>query len=131
MLINEIQSLENAQDYRYMIASSVRQLLELSIEKVIKDKNLRNHGNPKQNLNFLIEHLSERTLLTQICNGDNKLRYQAIKNLLGSIDSDKLYDYLNLITHSSYAAIYDELVERVNLRITPILVLFHNYLHLV
>ncbi|CAH1209619.1 hypothetical protein PAECIP111893_03077 [Paenibacillus plantiphilus] len=131
MLINEIQSLENAQDYRYMIASSVRQLLELSIEKVIKDKSLRNHGNPKQNLNFLIEHLSERTLLTQICNGDNKLRYQAIKNLLGSIESDKLYDYLNLITHSSYAAMYDELVERVNLRITPLLVLFHNYLLLV
>ncbi|WP_076296023.1 ParB N-terminal domain-containing protein [Paenibacillus peoriae] len=131
MLINEIQSLENAQDYRYMIASSVRQLLELSIEKVIKDKNLRNHGNPKQNLIFLIEHLSEKTLLTLICNGENKLRYQAIKNLLGSMEADKLYDYLNLITHSSYAAMYDELVERVNLRITPILVLFHNYLHLV
>ncbi|WP_342418932.1 hypothetical protein [Paenibacillus sp. FSL H8-0168] len=130
MLINEIQSLDNAKNYRYMIASSVRQLLELSIDKVIKDKNLRNHGNPKQNLKFLIEQLTNRTLLNQICNGDNKLKFQYTKNLLGAIESDKLYDYLNLITHDSYAAGYDELVEKVNLRVTPILVFFHNYLHL-
>ncbi|MFC8689593.1 hypothetical protein [Brevibacillus porteri] len=128
MLISEIQSLENAQDYRYMIASSVRQLLELSIDKVIKEKGLKHHGNPKQNLKFLLEHLTEKTLFNQICNGDNKLRFQATKNLLGSIESDKLYDYLNLITHDSYATVYDELVERVNLRVTPILVAFHNYL---
>jgi hypothetical protein len=128
MLISEIQSLENAQDYRYMIASSVRQLLELSIDKVIKEKGLRNHGNPKQNLKFLLEYLTEKTLLNQICNGDNKLRFQATKNLLGAIESDKLYDYLNLITHDSYATVYGELVERVNLRVTPILVVFHNYL---
>ncbi|NEZ40735.1 ParB N-terminal domain-containing protein [Paenibacillus alvei] len=130
MLISEIQSLKNAQDYRYMIASSVRQLLELSIDKVIKDKSLRNHGNPKQNLKFLIEHLTDRTLLNQICNGDNKLRYQATKNFLGAIESDKLYDYLNLITHDSYATDYAELVERVNKSVTPILVVFHNYLQL-
>lgn len=130
MLISEIQSLENAQDYRYMIASSVRQLLELSIDKVIKDKRLRNHGNPKQNLKFLIEYLTDRTLLNQICNGENKLRYQATKNFLGAIESDKLYDYLNLITHDSYATDYAELVERVNKSVTPILVVFHNYLQL-
>lgn len=130
MLISEIQSLENAQDYRYMVASSVRQLLELSIDKVIKEKALINHGNPKQNLRFLIEHLSEKTLLNQICTGDNKLRYQATKNFLGAIETDKLYDYLNLITHDSYATVYNELVERVNLRVTPILVVFHNYLQL-
>ncbi|MEQ2527791.1 hypothetical protein WMO40_13865 [Bacillaceae bacterium CLA-AA-H227] len=129
-LISEIQSLGNAQDYRYMIASSVRQLLELSVDKVIKEKALKNHGNPKQNLKFLIEFLSDKSLLNQICNGENKLKYQATKNLLGAIESDILYDYLNLITHDSYATVYDELVERVNLRVTPILVVFHNYLHL-
>ncbi|MNW42713.1 hypothetical protein D3C74_198930 [compost metagenome] len=127
-LIGEIQSLENAQDYRYMIASSVRQLLELSIDKVIKDKGLKNHGNPKQNLKYLIEQLTENTLFTQICNGDNKLKFQASKNLFGAIESDTLYDYLNLITHDSYATVYDELVERINLRVTPILIVFHNYL---
>lgn len=130
MLISEIQSLENAQDYRYMIASSVRQLLELSIDKVIKGKKLQNHGNPKQNLKFLIEHLTDKNLLNQLCNGDNKLRYQATKNFLGSIDSDKLYVYLNLITHDSYATDYAELVERVNKNVTPVLVVFHNYLQL-
>ncbi|MCY8502724.1 hypothetical protein MOD00_14485 [Bacillus inaquosorum] len=127
-LINEIQSLENAEDYRYMIASSVRQLLELSIAKVIEEKGLKNHGNPKQNLKFLIEYLTEKKLLNQICNGDNKLKFQSTKNFLGSIESDKLYDYLNLITHDSYATTYNELVEKVNLQVTPILIVFHNFI---
>jgi len=131
MLIKEIQSLENAHNFRYMISSSVRQLLEISIDKVIKDKHLTNHGNTKQNLKYLVEtHLTNAGLLTQICNGENRLKFQATKNFLNSIESEKLYDYLNLITHDSSSSIYDELVERVNLRITPLLVVFHNYLHL-
>lgn len=131
MLIEEIQSLDHAHKYRYMISSSVRQLLEISIDKVIKTRNLTNHGNAKQNLKYLVEtHLTNPSLLTQICNGENKLKFQPTKNFLNSIESDKLYDYLNLITHDSSASVYNELVERVNLRITPLLLVFHNYLHL-
>ncbi|WP_342468267.1 ParB N-terminal domain-containing protein [Bacillus sp. FSL W8-0920] len=129
-LIKEIQSLENAVDYRYMIASSLRQLMELSIEEVMNSKEIKNHGNPKQNLKFLVEKLSEKSNLHEICRGENHLKYQAIKNLIGAIDTNKLYDYLNLITHDSYATVYNVLVEKVNLEIMPILAVFHNYLHM-
>ncbi|QOV49896.1 hypothetical protein INQ56_01085 [Bacillus altitudinis] len=129
-LIKEIQSLENAVDYRYMIASSLRQLMELSIEEVMNSKEIKNHGNPKQNLKFLVEKLSEKSNLHEICRGENHLKYPAIKNLIGAIDTNKLYDYLNLITHDSYATVYNVLVEKVNLEIMPILAVFHNYLHM-
>jgi len=130
-LINEIQSLKTPEENHLMIASSVRQLIELSVTKIIADKNLTNHGNPKNNLMFLIdEKLKEKPLFTNICNGDNKIKYEATKNLIGSIDASQLWDYLNLITHDSYSSIYSDLVEKINKQITPLLVVFHNYLKL-
>lgn len=132
MLIKEIQSIENAEDYALMIASSVRQLIELSTGKVISDKKLKDHGNLKDNFIFLVEQhiVRNKKLLTEICKADNDLKFQPILNLIGSIDADKLYSYLHLITHDSNNSIYSELVEKINKQITPLLAVFHNYLKL-
>lgn len=128
-LINELQSLENPENYRLIIASSIRQLIELSVSKVITQKNLKNCGNTKENLNYLInEKFKEKNLFTKICNGENRLKYEHTKNLIGSIDGNKLWDYLNLITHDSNTSIYTDLVEKINKEIIPLLVVFHNYL---
>lgn len=130
LLIKEIQSLKTPQNYKLMIASSVRQLVELSIDKVINEKSLKDHGNSKQNLEFLVNHLSEKTLLKEICQGENKLKFFPIKNLLGSTDTNALVEYLNLITHDSHHAVYEDLLENVNKKITPLLIVFHNFLQL-
>lgn len=130
-LIEELQSLKNPENYKLMIASSVRQLIELSVTKIIAEKNLKNNGNVKNNLIYLLEKFTtDSTLLKEVCDGDNKIRYRPTKNLLNTINPSSLYDYLNLITHDSKQSIYTELVEKINKEITPLLLIFHNYLRL-
>src|SRR5690606_34847630 len=90
-LINEIQSLENAQNYNYMIAAYRSQWMELYIDKLIIEKNLTNHGNPKQKLKFPVEQRPvQKHSLTRSCEGENRLQCRATKNFLSSIESERL-----------------------------------------
>lgn len=130
-LIEEMQSIEDTQNYHFMIASSTRQLIELTVADVINRKNLTNHGNTKDNFIHLInKHFTDKRLFSQICAGENKLKFEATKNAISSIHADKLYDYLNLITHDSGFSIYNELDEKINKQITPFLLVMNNYLKL-
>lgn len=130
-LIEEMQSLKNPEQHKLMISASVRQLIELSVTKIISDKDLDNQGNPKNNLHYLVNNVfRDNQLFEDICNGENKIKFRTTRNLINSIDTNQLWDYLNLITHDSYSSIYSELVDKVNKQITPLLVIFHNYLGL-
>lgn len=131
-LVKELKSIDNVKRYRLIVISSIRQLLELSISIVVFEKNLKECGNPKDNLEYIINHiLTTKNVLNEICRGENKLKYQQIKNFLTSINCNALYSYWNLVAHDSNNAVYSDFIEKVNKEIIPLLIVFHNYLKLI
>lgn len=128
-LMIEIQSLSDPQDYLLMISSSIRQLVELSINEVWKHDYVPNAGNTKGTLEAMITRLlSNPKELREICEVDNKLQYLQTKDFLASLSSTTLISYLNLINHDSSNSTYSDLKEIINKQLTPFLVLMHNLL---
>ena len=130
-IIYEIQSINEPEKYPLMIASSVRQLLERSIDLLIVEKSL---GYKKADTDSMISILNDiknnKSLLGKLVNGENKMSYQETHNLITSINTDALVRYLHLITHNSDHTFYNDLRETINKKITPYLILIHNYLKL-
>lgn len=130
-IILEINSLEEPEKFPLMIASSVRQLLERSIDLLIVEKSLKyKKADTDSMISLLNDIKTDKKLLGRLVNGENKMSYQEINNLISSIDTNSLVRYLHLITHNSSHTFYNDLRDVINKKITPFLILIHNYLKL-
>ncbi|AYC29997.1 hypothetical protein [Paenisporosarcina cavernae] len=130
-IISEITSLEEPEKYPHMIASSVRQLIERSIDLLITNKSLNySKANTKSIIEILDSMNKDNKLLEKLVQGDNKMSFQETQNLISHIDNQALVSYLHLIAHNSSHTFYNELKEVINKKITPYLILIHNYLKL-
>lgn len=128
-IINEIRSLDEPEKYPLMIASSTRQLIERTFDTLIQAKSLSYPKADSTNfIQFYKDLKTNQRLISKIAAGPNKLSFQETKNFIISIDPEELFSFLNLITHNSSHTFFSELKNTINKKITPLLIIFHNYI---
>lgn len=128
-IINEIRSLNEPERYPLLIASSTRQLIERTFDILIQTKSLNYTKADSTNfIKFYNEFKTNHKLISRIAAGPNILSFQETKNFIVSVDPEWLFSFLNLITHNSSHTFYSELENTINKKITPLLIIFHNYL---
>lgn len=130
-IISEIVLLEQPKKFPFLIASSIRQLIERSLDILIQKKSLSyKKADTDSFVAFINELKNDKTLIGRIVVGENRLGFQETQNFIKSLDPDALIRFLHLITHNSSNTFYEELENVINKKITPLLIIFHNYLHL-
>jgi len=130
-IISEIVLLEQPKNFPFLIASSIRQLIERSLDILIQKKSLSyKKADTDSFVAFINELKNDKTLIGRIVVGENRLGFQETQNFIKSLDPDALIRFLHLITHNSSNTFYEELENIINKKITPLLIIFHNYLHL-
>ncbi|MBY6932218.1 hypothetical protein [Clostridium botulinum] len=133
-LINQLSKLD-IDKYDCVISTSLRSLVELSIDETISRKNLKvNYTGNKKNdkllirINTVVDELKNK--ISSICNlALSKFNYHTIKNFLDGIDINAILGELNLGAHKSTKVIITkDLIELANKKIAVLLVLIHYYL---
>ncbi|MBV4447720.1 hypothetical protein KM799_14030 [Clostridium tyrobutyricum] len=132
ILINQLSRL-SVNKYNYVIATSLRALIELTVDETIIRKSLtiqyqKNEDKLLSRTKCVINELIKN--ISNICKKDpSKLSYHTVNNFLKILDVEDMLKYLNLGAHKSLNVITsDKLVEVGNKQVALLLILVHYYL---
>lgn len=134
-LINQLSQLD-VDKYDCVISTSLRALIELTVDEVISKKclevdylqNKRNDDKLLIRTKVVLNNLKNN--LSSICNlGISKFNYHTMKNFIDNFEIEKVLASLNLVAHkSNKVVVTKDLLELANKKIAIFLVLVHYYL---
>ncbi|GEM_PF-2008685 len=134
ILINQLSELE-VDKYNYVIATSLRALIELTMDEIISRKNIGITYNKSENklltrVTAVIEKMKQNVNISLICNkSQNKLSFHTVNNFFKTLDIDELLNILNISAHKSLEqTMTDKMIEVSNKQISFILLIAHYYL---